>query len=207
MKRLVLFLLLAVATAAIPAGASPSPAQESSKEASEPAEGEHEGLAVWKWANFALLCLAIGWVLKKNAGPFFAGRSRQIRKDMLEADDARQQAEARAAEIDRRLAGLETEIASLRAESVREAESETARLSRFTTAEIEKIQAVAEREIAAAGKAARAELKRYSAELAVRLAAEQLRAGMTPQTQDALVRGFVRQLEPSTPPGDSVRTS
>ena len=40
------------------------------------------------------------------------------------------------------------------------------------------------------------ELKRYSADLAIALAEQRLRARMTPETQDALVRGFVRDLEP-----------
>ena len=197
MRRLTLILLLAALPAAMPAVSAASAAQESTKEAEKPAEGEHGGLEVWKWANFALLAVILGWAVKKNAGPFFAARTLQIRKEMLEADDLGRQATARAAEIDRRLANLEAEIAALRAESAREAESETARLSRLTALEIGKIQAMAEQEIAAAGKAARSELKRYSAELAIRLAEDKLRARMTPQAQDALLRGFVRHLEPT----------
>jgi len=68
-------------------------------------------------------------------------------------------------------------------------------MSRHTADEIAKIQAHAEREIASAGKAARMELKRYSAELAVSLAEQKVRARMTPETQDALVQGFVQDLK------------
>ena len=39
------------------------------------------------------------------------------------------------------------------------------------------------------------ELKRYCAELAMELAEKKIRARMTPETQDALVRGFVRDLK------------
>jgi F-type H+-transporting ATPase subunit b len=159
--------------------------------------GGHEGLEGWKWANFLLLAGGLGYLIAKNAGPFFAGRSQQIRKDMVEAQDARRDAEARAADVDRRLAALESDIAGLREECQREAEAETERLSRHTAAEIAKIQAHAEQEIASAGKAARTDLKRYSAELAVSLAEQRLRARMTPETQQALVRGFVRDLEPN----------
>ena len=67
-------------------------------------------------------------------------------------------------------------------------------MAQHTAAEIAKIQAHAEQEIASAGKAARMELKRYSAELAIDLAEQKIRARMTPETQDALVRGFVRDL-------------
>jgi F-type H+-transporting ATPase subunit b len=197
MKRLLLVILLAGAPALTFAAQQQPPAEDASERAAEPpAEGEHGGLVLWKWANFAVLAGILGWAVKKNAGPFFAARSRQIRKDMIEADDMRKQAEARAAEVDRRLSNLEAEIAALRAESAREAESETERLSRHTAAEIAKIQAHAQQEIASAGKAARMELKRYSAELAIRLAEQKIRARMTPETQNALIGGFVRHLEP-----------
>lgn len=199
MKRLACIVLLASAPLLVPAVAQEKGADAAAEKAAEkPAEGETTGLVLWKWANFAVLAGILGWAVKKNAGPFFAARTRQIRKDMLEADDLRKQAEARAAEVDRRLANLESEIAALRAESAREAESETARLSRATVAEIAKIQAHAEQEIASAGKAARMELKRYSAELAIRLAEQKIRARLTPETQNALISGFVRHLEPPT---------
>jgi len=119
----------------------------------------------------------------------------KIHKDMVEAGEVRKDAEARAAEVERRLANLEAEIAALRAESQKEDVAETGRFGRHTAAEIVKTQAHAEQEIAAAGKAARMELKRYCAELAVGLAEEKIRARMTPDTQDALVRGFVRDLK------------
>lgn len=201
MKRAALIFLIAAAAAFAPAmrAQEPSKAGESPvKEAAEPpAEGEHGSLELWKWANFLVLAGALGYLVYKNAGPFFSARSQQIRKDMVEAQQARQQAEARAAEVDRRLASLESEIAALRAESQSEAQAETERLAKQTTAEIAKIQAHAEHEIDAAGKAARTELKRYSAELAVELAEQRIRSRMTPETQEALVRGFVRDLEPS----------
>jgi F-type H+-transporting ATPase subunit b len=159
------------------------------------AEKEQGGLEVWKWANFVVLAGALGYLIGKKGGPFFAARSTQIRKDIVDADEVRKEAETRAAEVDRRLASLEAEIAALRAESGKEAEAEAGRAARHTAAELAKTQANAEQEIAAAGKAARLELKRYCADLAVRLAEQKIRARMTPETQDTLVRGFVRDLE------------
>lgn len=182
------------------AGAAHEAAGHEAGKAGEGHEGgEHGNLEIWKWANFLILAGGLGYLIAKNAGPFFAARSQQIRKDMLEAQEARRAAEARSAEVDARLAALEKEIAALQANSRREIEAETERLSRHTAGEIAKIQAHAEQEIASAGKAARTELKRYSAELAVALAEERLRRRMTPETQQALVRGFVRDLAPTGP--------
>jgi F-type H+-transporting ATPase subunit b len=195
MKRLALFLLLASVPFLMPAAQEKRAEEIPGQTSEQPAEGERPGLSLWKWANFAVLAGILGWAVNKHGGPFFAARTRQIRKDMLEAEDLRAQSEARAADVDRRLASLENEIADLRAEASREAESETASLSRTTAAEIAKMQAQAEQEIAAAGKSARLELKRYSAELAISLAEQKIRARLTPETQDALIDGFVRNLD------------
>jgi len=156
--------------------------------------GGHEGLELWKWANFLLLAGGLGYLIGKNAGPFFASRSQQITKDMAEADRLRQDAEARSADVDRRLGNLQAEIDSLRSEALNQQAAEAERIRQHTTAEIQKIQEQAEQEIASAGKAARTELKRYSAELALELAERKLRAGVTPESQDALVQGFVQDL-------------
>ena len=169
---------------------------------SQPAEhGESSGekqkpdLTGWKWANFVVLAGGLGYLIGKNAGPFFAARSRQIRQDMVEAGGQRQEADARMAAVERRLAGLESDIASLRAESHAQAQAETGRMAQQTAVEMANIQAQADREIAAAAKAARAELKRYAAQLAVGLAAGKIRERMTPAAQNALVEGFVRDLD------------
>jgi F-type H+-transporting ATPase subunit b len=200
MRRLALVVLAFGLASAVP----PARGQEGETgKKSEHAEGESP-MEFWlKWANFALLAGALGYFIGKNAGPFFNARSQKIRKDMVEAEDARREAEARAADVDRRLANLKTDIAALRAESQRAAENESRRIAQHTAAEVAKIEAHVEREIGSAGKAARMELKRYSASLAVGLAEQKLRARMTPDTQDALVRGFVKSIEDAPPHGQT----
>jgi F-type H+-transporting ATPase subunit b len=156
-------------------------------------EGE-DGLQVWAWANFALLSAGLIWVFRKNAVPYFAQRAIGIRKSMVEADEARAEAERRISAVEARLAKLPADIQSLKDTATAEARSEHERMRQETAAEIAKIRVNAEQEIASAAKAARAELKRYSASLAIGVAAEKVRARITPATQDALVRGFARNL-------------
>jgi F-type H+-transporting ATPase subunit b len=191
MKRLLQLSLLGLILVAPAAFAQESPAQE----AGQPAE---DSLAVWKWANFVLLVGGLGYLIGKGAGPFFAERSRKIREDMAQAHEMWKSAEARASEVERKLANLEAEIAAFRVESQEEAQSETRRMRLQTAAEVARVKEHAQQEIAAAGKAARLELKRYSAELAIGLAQEKVRRRITPDTQDALVRGFVRELDHSS---------
>ena len=164
-------------------------------------EAAGEGtLDIWRWANFVLLVGGLGYMAAKFGGPFFQARGRKIRQDMMDAEEERKAAEKRAAEVDRRLANLESEIQALRAESQKEASSEQELMRQQTAAEMVKIRAHAEQEITAAGKAVRLELKKYSAELAVALAEQKLRARITPDTQEGLVQGFVRDLDSSSAP-------
>ena len=174
-----------------PAGHAPASGEGHGSAAAAPGAG----MELWKWANFLLLAGGLGYLIGKNAGPFFDARTRQIRKDMDDSAAARQSAEATAADVDRRLANLETEIAALRADSKKEVEAEAARLARQAEAEIAKIQAHSEQEIVAAGKVARMDLKKYSAELAVNLAEQKIRTRMTPDVQDELVDSFVHNLK------------
>jgi F-type H+-transporting ATPase subunit b len=161
----------------------------------EGAGGGEGNLQMWKWANFLVLVAGLGYLIVKMVPPMYAARSQAILKDMTESGKIRQEAEARAADVERRLAGLEAEIAALRADSQRESQAETERLANHAAAEIAKIQVQSEQEIAAAGKAARLELKRYAAGLALDLAERKIRGRMTPATEDGLVRGFVRDLQ------------
>jgi len=158
----------------------------------------------WGWANFAILAGALGYLIAKNAGPWFVSRSIAIRRGIGDAEEIRAKAEAVAAVVERKLAGLESEIASLRADAHREQEAETERVRQQTAADMARLREHAASEIAAAGKAARLELKRYGAQLAVGLAEEKIRRQMTPGVQAALVASFTRDLgQPSSGPHPS----
>lgn len=197
MKRLLPIFFAAAMTVALPVCRAQEPAHPDAvqRAAEPPSEGEHGSLELWKWANFFLLAGAIGFLVFKHAGPYFVARNRQIKQDIVDAEDSRRQAEQRSAEVERRLKNLEAEIAGLRNEAQAEADAERGRSAAHTEAEIAKIQAQAEQEIVSAGKAARMELKQYSAELAVALAEQKIRQRMTPQAQEALIQGFVRHLD------------
>jgi F-type H+-transporting ATPase subunit b len=162
-------------------------------------EGGHGGAAPsmtgWKWANFALLVGGLGYLVAKKAPAFFRGRTAAIQNGIAEAARLKAAAEARAAEIEEKLARLGADIERLKAEARREMEAEDRRLREETARQLAKIRTRAEQEIAAAAKAARLELKRYSADLATALATDELRRRMTAETGRALVAGFLRDLE------------
>ena len=200
MKRLTIFAIAALA-------AAPAFAQPRENEAEKVKDGtgvtEHgKPDVIWGWANFLLLAGGLGYIIKKNAGPYFAKRSQEIRKGMIEADAARAESDAKVAEVNRRLANLQSEIDAMRHNAQQEAEAEAERARREATAELAKIQAHLTEEIAAASKAARLELRRYSAELALGLAEQKIAARVSPDTQDRLVKTFVATMEQAVPAGD-----
>ncbi|MGA2741617.1 MAG: ATP synthase F0 subunit B [Bryobacteraceae bacterium] len=174
---------------------SPAPAQPHESEAQRVAESrgvtERGPNVFWGWLNFILLAGGLGYLIKKHAGPYFAQRSLEIRKGIADAEAARAASDAKVAEVDRRLANLQTEIDALRHSAQQEAETDAQRVRREAAAEMAKIQSHALEEIAAAAKSATLDLRRYSADLALTLAERKIAARLTPETQDQLIGRFV----------------
>ncbi len=165
-----------------------------------PAEGGHAEEAMpneiwWKWANFAILAAGLGYLIGKNAGPFFKSRTQEIQSGIADATKVREEAEARASEIERRVSNLSAEVAQLRAQSKDEIAREGERVRTETEASMKKLQAQAQAEIASAGKHASHDLKAYSAKLALELAEQQLKDRMTPPVQQQLTAAFIADIQ------------
>ena len=148
----------------------------------------------WKLANFAVLVGGLGYLFSKNAGPYFRARSEEIRESIRESAEVRAEAEARAAAIESKLGNLSGEIESIRSAAKAEIASEAARLQAETEVRITKVRRQAEMEIASASRHASADLKAYSAQLALQLAETQIRQRLDPRAQDDLADAFVNDL-------------
>ena len=144
--------------------------------------------------NFAVVAGTILWLSKKNLPGLFRGRTASIQKAMQEARQASEEANRRLAEIETRLSRLDAEIGGMRAAAEKEAAAEEARIKAAAEEDARKIVESAEQEIAAAAKSARRELTAYAANLAVSLAAKQIKVDTA--TDQALVRGFAQELSP-----------
>lgn len=155
----------------------------------------------WKWANFLILAGVLGYLINKNAGAMYRGQAEAIRRGITEAAKVKQDAEARAAQIENRLAGIQTEIEAMRSQARAEMAAEADRINQETTRHLSRLQQQSEQEIELMSKAARQQLKAYSAELALQLAERQVRGRMSKETQDALVKVFIQDLQHGTRPG------
>jgi len=93
-------------------------AQGHEAEASDPWLG-------WKWANFAILAIGLGYLIRKSAPAFFKQRSEEIQKGIADAAREKKDAEVRAAAIELRLKGLDKEIEALRTNARAEIAADT----------------------------------------------------------------------------------
>ena len=142
--------------------------------------------------NFALIAGTIFYFSRKNLPSLFRNRTATIQKAMQEARQASEEANKRLAEIENRLSRLDAEIARMTANAEKEAAAEEARIKAAAEEDARKIVESAEQEIAAAAKLARRELTAYAANLAVSLAARQIKVDTA--TDQALVRDFANEL-------------
>jgi F-type H+-transporting ATPase subunit b len=164
------------------------PKGESKAEASEPDP-------MWKWINFGLLALGLGYLMWKALPPFFKSRTSDIQKDIIEAQATKRDAEQRAAAIEKRVSALGADIEAFQARSRTEMEQEAARIREETARMIEKVQKQAGNEIETAGKNAQRDLKAYAAKLSLDMAEQRIRTRLDTATENGLVDDFVKDLQ------------
>ena len=187
MKRLSLAVFFLLASAALmraqeQAGAAPK------------TENTEPGIA-WKWANFAILAVGLGYLVNKNLPPFFRSRTAEIQQGIIEAQQMKRDAEARAAQVEARMQKLGEDIEQFRSQSREEMRQEGERIQQETAKQASHLEHLAQQEIEAASKAARRDLKDYAAKLALDLAEQRVRARLNAGTETALADGFVQDLQ------------
>jgi F-type H+-transporting ATPase subunit b len=149
--------------------------------------------------NFAVIAALFVWAGRKYLPAMFRDRTAAIQRAMQEAQKASEEARRKLAEIETRLQKLDVEIGMMRDQAEKEGAAEEARIQTTAEEDARKIVASAEQEIAAAAKAARRQLTAHAAELAVGIAAKQIRVDAA--TDQALVRDFAAQLATSDKSG------
>jgi F-type H+-transporting ATPase subunit b len=157
------------------------------------AEGPTE---IFKWINFAIVGVALIWAGRK-AAPWFRGNAANISSAITKARAAKTEADRVLQDAEQRLARLEEEVSAIRAEAQKDAAAEAERIRALAKSDAEKVEIAAKAEIEATERAARLELKALVAKLAVDSAESLVAKQLTPQTQDALIAGFVKSLQGS----------
>ncbi len=190
-------ILLGAATLAFAAGlwvAPPAQAQESAKSSEGQAENSQDKWFWWNVVNFVILVGILGYLIKKNGGPYLKTRSEEIQRGIVEAATKQRAADERVAGMERRIAKLGDEIDSMRAHIRQEMAVEGERIHLETEQHIRRINEQAEQEIQSLTKAALRKLRMYSAELALKSAEEQLKSRVDRNVENNLVGSFIDDL-------------
>lgn len=154
----------------------------------------YPGFEAWKFLNLFLFIAIMYFLLRKPLGNAFRTRREEIRRDLIRAQEERQAAEAKLAEVDARLAKLDAETVAIREQAEREAAAEAERIARLTVEDAEKLREQARREIEAAGKTVKQDLRRYAAEESIKLAEQMIRSDIRPDDDARLIDRNVQEL-------------
>jgi F-type H+-transporting ATPase subunit b len=151
----------------------------------------------FKWINFAIVLAALIWLFGKVLPPKFRANAENISSTITKAQAAKAEADRKLRDAEQRFARLEEEVRGLREQAQKDAAAEAERIRALAKSDAEKVAISAKAEIEAAERAARIALKTLAAKLAVDGAEALLAKQLTPQTQDALIAGFVKSLQGS----------
>lgn len=162
------------------------------------AEGGHaEALKTMAYRIFNFLVVAgvLWWALADKARNFFSGRRASIARTLAEVDQAVVAAEAKLAEYQQQIAGMEQDIANVRQLVIGEVEQEKARIIEEgkLAAEhiIEQARRSAEQEVAGA----RQQLLDQAAEMAAEMASGLVARSLTPADHERLLDEYLNKVE------------
>jgi len=155
---------------------------------------DYPGLEAWKFLNLFVFVGVMINVLKRPLTDAFRFRREGIRRELLRAQAERDQALAKLAEVQSRLARLDSEVAGIQELARSEAQAERERIARETELEMVKLREQAQREIASAGKVVRHDLRVFAGQQSVKLAEEVIRREIRSEDDMRLIDMSVEQL-------------
>jgi F-type H+-transporting ATPase subunit b len=147
----------------------------------------------WATINFVLFVALLVYALRAPVKDFFRSRTDRLTEALAAGAEARQEAEAARAELDRELRDLPALRARLRADLMSAAEAEKARLLRTAREAVERILADARLVAEQQASVGREELRAEVIDEAVREATAMLRDLLKPEDQQRLVRDFLER--------------
>lgn len=184
-------LLGLVQVARVPAFGANPPAEKAASRSEEP-KVSHELL--FDTINFILLVGVLVYLYRKRGRAFFNERSDSIRRSLEESRQALEKSQARLAEAENKLDGLQDEVRALKERAEAEIADEQERMRRASDEEAGRIEEFAKAQIQAAASAAKLELKDYVVEQALQQARGMIQERMNEQNRERLVSFFLDEL-------------
>ncbi|MEN6559369.1 MAG: ATP synthase F0 subunit B [Acidobacteriota bacterium] len=147
-----------------------------------------------KVVNFLLLFGTLGYILRKPVKAMLIKRTADAGESIRAAAAGRTEAEAREAESQAKLAGLEGEVRGLKAAAEEEGKREAARISRAAAEEADRLKKITRQELDEQARRGVGELKTYAAARAAEIARERIRRRLTPEAHSALIDKSIDKL-------------
>jgi ATP synthase F0 subunit b len=154
----------------------------------------YPGWEVWKFFNLFLFVGVLVFLLRRPIGASLSARRDTIRQELMRAQEERKAALLKLEEVEARLARLDAEVETVRAQARREAAAERENIARSTAEEARRLREQAQREIESAGKIARQNLRRYAAEQSIELAENLIRRDIGSDDDARLMNDYIGDL-------------
>ncbi|MDQ7783225.1 MAG: ATP synthase F0 subunit B [Desulfomonilaceae bacterium] len=145
----------------------------------------------WRVVNTIALIALLMYFLKKPLVNFFYERTAQIRKDLEDAREQREKAEALIADYKVKIAGMEEELGKMRAELKKSAESDSEKVrinaERMAAAIVESARITADQEV----RKAKAALKTEAVGLAMEMAETLIREKISEDDRERIIEDYL----------------
>lgn len=148
----------------------------------------------WLSITFAVFVGGLLVLLRPRISSLLINRSDTVQKAIEEAKTAREAAEKKARDAEKKLAALETEMQKMKSDFEEQGRAEAARLEKLAHDTAARIQKDAEDTIAAERERAMQQLRAEAAKLALELAEERLRSALTAGDDARLQKALVDHL-------------
>lgn len=149
---------------------------------------------LYRLLNFSIVVAILVYFLKKPIRNALSGRRDDIEKALAEAKKAKEEAEAKFAEYDKKLAQATQEIANISASIRKEAEREKQKIIDNAREQAAKIEQDAEKAAALEVAKARLSLQREAVQLAVGVAEDLLKKNFTKDDDSRLIDEYMQKV-------------
>ncbi len=165
-------------------------------------EGGHDAPAAKGWVatdtyrvmNFAVLAIALFFLLRKPVKQALGSRISGIQAELDELEEKKKVAETKLAEYDEKLASLDKEAETIVAEYIRQGEDAKVRILKEAEAASEKLESQAKRNIKSEFKQAKETLYKDVLEKALMKAEGLIKDKITGDDQESLVDDYLKKV-------------
>jgi len=155
---------------------------------------DYPGFELWRFLNLGIYLAILVYFIKKPLSEGFKQKREAIRAELIKAEEVRNKAMAELAEMESKLASLETEKKEIVSGAQAEAEAERMRINLEGEAEVKRLQSQAEAEINRKSQQIANSLRRMAAEESVKRAEAKIKQKMTPEKDSVLVGAGIKSI-------------